>query len=160
MLFWTLNFWNWRDERTHNRWVSNNFFLRSNHLRQISRIFIYRQHILKWFQYNLSKYSIVSKLKSIFIKNWPVLWNTKSGNSIWSQTFFQTFFGLTLSIWELIGGYLKIYFSPRSTLQLKFSAKHLWCIAGIIIIASHNPIHYKGKNKKSSKSKRKNEDKK
>ncbi|MDR1457665.1 MAG: phospho-sugar mutase [Puniceicoccales bacterium] len=58
---------------------------------------------------------------------------------------FSKHFGeLAASTWKNLGGHAILYASPRSTPQLSFSVRHLSCIAGIMITASHNPWHDNG----------------
>ncbi|MDR2603099.1 MAG: phospho-sugar mutase [Puniceicoccales bacterium] len=58
---------------------------------------------------------------------------------------FSRHFGeLAASTWKHLGGHAILYASPRSTPQLSFSVRHLSCIAGIMITASHNPWHDNG----------------
>lgn len=58
--------------------------------------------------------------------------------------FSKLFSGLVARVWEKLGGIAYVFDGPRSTPQLSFSVRHLKCIAGGMITASHNPPHDNG----------------
>lgn len=58
--------------------------------------------------------------------------------------FSKIFSDLVARIWEKLGGIAYVFDGPRSTPQLSFSVRHLKCIAGGMITASHNPPHDNG----------------
>ena len=58
--------------------------------------------------------------------------------------FSKNFSNLVARLWEKLGGIAYVFDGPRSTPQLSFSVRHLKCMAGGMITASHNPPHDNG----------------
>ena len=58
--------------------------------------------------------------------------------------FSRKFCELAASAWTKLGGYALVFEGARSTPQLSFTVRHQYAHAGIVITASHNPLHDNG----------------
>jgi len=65
-----------------------------------------------------------------------VCFDTRNHSAAFAQTTADVFSGLGLRVF--------LYLSARPTPQLSFSVRHLGCVGGVIVTASHNPKEYNG----------------